>query len=115
MCVYEPGDSIELRSLSGSGHYVYELLDDAGKCRYVGRTTDPKGRFRSHINSRRDKPVGAWVSTAKNPRMRIIYAGLTLEMAHQLEAQLIAERPGMLNVTDYDRKPLAKTVIVKPR
>ncbi len=79
--------------------YVYELIDDHGLVFYVGVSSDPSYRFRSHANPKHcDRPIICQtIAEQANPTMRIVSAHKTRKEAEVAESQRIREIPGLLN------------------
>ncbi len=79
--------------------YVYELIDDHGLVFYVGVSSDPFYRFRSHANPKHcDRPIICQtIAEQTNPTMRIVSAHKTRKEAEAAETQRIRDIPGLLN------------------
>jgi predicted GIY-YIG superfamily endonuclease len=79
--------------------YVYELIDDHGLVFYVGVSSDPSYRFRSHANPKHcDRAIICQtIAEQTHPTMRIVSAHRTRREAEAAESQRILDTPGLLN------------------
>lgn len=46
--------------------FIYALLDpDSGRVRYIGKSYDPKIRFKAHVGVAQNSPLGEWICALK--------------------------------------------------
>ncbi len=91
---YHAGDQLQF---DPDGYYVYGLLDDRGRCFYVGVTSDPAKRLREHIRNAFNARVRSKMAKCQRKRLVILSNRLTQKHARELEAQLIRKLRGLLN------------------
>ena len=91
---YAAGDIVFLEL---DKYYVYALLGDDGKAFYIGMTNRPHVRLHEHKKSRDNSRLRARMDASKRHCLAILSEPLAKAEALELEAQLIAETPNLLN------------------
>jgi hypothetical protein len=75
-------------------HHIYQLIDPRDMLvKYVGKTTNPKGRYKQHINKldKQQTPKRTWLEDLKShgfsPIMKIRYKTTDEARAREIEQQ----------------------------
>lgn len=85
------------RTAKNSPHFVYSLIDDENRPFYIGKSFEPELRLKKHVYGSGNVRVTEKLRSLKQVRMLILCDPCTEEEALELERQLIAETPGLLN------------------
>lgn len=74
-------------------HYIYGLVDAAGRIRYVGKTGNVAGRLISHLHmaqrSTRTAPVYAWLRELEEPPTIVVLQTVPADDAARAEVEWI--------------------------
>lgn len=91
---YAAGDVIFLEL---DKYYVYALLGDDGMAFYIGMTNRPHIRLQEHRKARSNQRLRARMDASRRHCLAILSDPLTRVEALELEGQLIAETPNLVN------------------
>lgn len=84
-------------------YYIYALICPiSGKIRYIGKTCNPKERFRKHLSAKKKTACSKWVFSLKERELKPLFEIIkesTKENWQADEIELIQTHPGLLNHT----------------